>query len=487
MEPLLPLDIRLPRPDSRQRLRSLHHQLRAAIADRRLQPGLRLPATRAFAEAHGVSRNTVVAAYELLIAEGYLLTRHGAGTFVADTLPRQKLRAHRRPAAAAPAEADKRLQPFWRDRRIMQSDHRVAGLRYDFRLGIPEHREFPFEVWRRLTTRATRALQRESLSYDSPQGRPALREAIAAQVSFSRAVACRADDVIVTGGAQQAFDLLARILVAPGRSVVAIEDPGYRPMRMAFAAAGARIVPVPVDHEGLCVDRLPADAKVVCVTPSHQFPLGSMLSARRRAELLAFAHSRNIAVIEDDYDGEFRYAEHPLDALKTLDRHESVFYVGTFSKSLFPAVRLGYVVAPAWAQQALASAKQCSDWHNSLLVQDVVAAFLAEGHMLRHVRRMRRVYEARSRVLVESLRRELGDRLVPFPPAAGLHLAAMCSPGVDADAIAARARAQGIALQSLSRAWAVPPEHSALGFGFGAIEAQQIGPAIRRLAKLIEQ
>ncbi|WP_329955905.1 PLP-dependent aminotransferase family protein [Cupriavidus necator] len=222
-----------------------------------------------------------------------------------------------------------------------------------------------------------------------------LREAIASHVSFARAVACGADDVVVTSGAQQAFDLIARVLVTPGKTVVAVEDPGYPPLRHAFAAAGARLVPVPVDDEGMQVDQLPAGARVICVTPSHQFPLGATLSLARRRALLAFARRHGAVVVEDDYDGEFRHGGRPLDALQTLDQDQLVWYVGTFSRSLFPGLRLGYAVVPPWARDAVVAAGQYTDWHSALLAQDTLAAFMAEGHLARHIRKMRAAYTGR--------------------------------------------------------------------------------------------
>src|SRR5215467_3517016 len=366
MDPVLPLRITLPRQGSRTLLRALHQQLKSAILERRLQAGLRLPATRTLADTCGVSRNTAVAAYDLLLSEGYLVTRPRAGAYVADVLPESR----RHEAARGPSPLERRLNTFWRDPPIMVPGAIRSKVRFDFRLGVSDKRLFPFDVWRQLSGRSLRAFADEPSAYPSPRGRPELREAIAKHISFARAVACGANDVLVTAGSQQAFDLLARVLVTPGRTVVAMENPGYLALRAAFIAAGATVAVVPVDSEGMIVDRLPADAHVICVAPSHQFPLGSAMSVRRRAALLQFAQDRKAVIIEDDYDAEFRFGGRPLDALQTLDRHESVFYVGTFSKSLFPGIRLGFVVAPPWARRALVAAKHLSDVHCSVLDQD---------------------------------------------------------------------------------------------------------------------
>jgi len=472
------LAIHLPPRGSRDLLHALHQQLRTAIVDGRLQPGLRLPPTRTLAAAVGVSRNTAVASYDLLLSEGYLVARHGAGTYVAQSLPHPP--GHGR--AVTEAANDRRLNAYWRESAAIAIEAPSAAPRYDFKLGLPDNTEFQFEVWRRLSARALRTMAKTPARYTDPQGQPALRDAIAKHVSFARAVACRPDDLVVTTGAQQAFDLLARILVTPRRTVVAMENPGYPPARAAFAAAGARIASIPVDEEGLRVDRLPRDARVIYVTPSHQFPLGCAMSMRRRAALLEFAHARGAVVIEDDYDGEFRFDGRPLDALQTLDRAGSVFYVGTFSKSLFPAIRLGYVVAPPWALNALISAKQGADWHCDSLVQDTLAAFIAEGHLVRHVRKMRQIYAARRQRLLEGLQ-AFDDWLQPVPSAAGLHMAALFTSPTQADTIAERARQQDIGVQSLRAFYSGKPK-SGLVFGYGTIGETAIAEGLARLRRL---
>jgi GntR family transcriptional regulator/MocR family aminotransferase len=475
MDPIFDLAIDLPPRGSRNILQALHRQLRAAILDGRLKPDLRLPATRALADALGVSRNTAVATYDLLLSEGYLVARPGSGTYVADMLPRQ-----RAPVPAAPAEGDARLSPFWRmPPAIIRMDG--PAVRDDFRVGLSDKGPFPFEIWRRLSARALRGLSKMPAAYAPAEGRPELRDAIARHISFARAVAAQGDDVIVTSGAQQAFDLLARVLVTPGM-VVAVEEPGYPPLRNAFAAAGARVIGVAVDAEGLIVDDVPADARIVCVTPSHQFPLGPAMSPQRRAALLDFARGSGAVIVEDDYDGEFRFSGRPLEALQTLDRGDCVFYVGTFSKSLFPALRLGFVVTPAWARTALVAAKQHADWHGPVLAQDTLAAFIDEGHLARHVRKMRKLYGERRRQLIAAMAVHCGGWLQPIAGAAGLHLAARLDPAIDAGMMVERALAAGIRTQSLARYATRPGAPNGLTFGFGMIATERIEPAIRRLA-----
>ena len=477
MDPIFALAISLPPSGSRDLLRDLHRQLREAILDGRLQPGLRLPATRALATALGISRNTAVAAYDLLLSEGYLVARPGAGTYVANALPRS---SRLKNPGRAP-EADRRLNAHWRGPAGSLDARPGIPYRFDFRLGVPDHTMFPFEIWRRLSARSLRAMSKAPTAYAEPEGRSDLREAIAHHVSFTRAVACGADDIVVTCGAQQAFDLLSRILVTPGRTTVAIEEPGYPPLRAAFAAAGADIVAVPVDREGLMVDRLPASTRVVCVTPSHQFPLGTAMSPRRRAALIDFVRAHGAVVIEDDYDSEFRFAGRPLDALQTLDRAESVFYVGTFSKSMFPALRLGFVVAPPWARSALVRAKQLTDWHAPMVAQDTLAAFMAEGHLARHIRKMRRIYGERRATLLEALVRRCGDRIEPLQSDAGLHVSVRLNAPFRAGVLSARAADIGIGLEPLDRYAVTKPAPNGLAFGYGMIRSDRIDEAIGRL------
>lgn len=474
-----PLD--LPARGSRQRLMALHGQLRAAILDGRLKAGLRLPATRVLADALGVSRNTAVAAYDLLLGEGYIVARPGAGNFVADLVVRREI-SRATPNKERPED---RLSPYWRSFTSMPALTPLGNFTHDFRLGIPDSRPFPYEVWRRLSARALRNLSKSASLYDFPQGRPVLCNAIAHHISFARAVACEPGDVIVTSGAQQAFDLLARVLVTPGRTAVAVEDPGYPPLRAAFMAAGARVVGVPVDEEGLIVEKLPVDVNVIYVTPSHQFPLGVVMSPHRRAALLDFARTHGALVIEDDYDSEFRYSGRPLDALQTLDRHDSVCYVGTFSKCLFPALRIGYAVAPPWLRTALAHAKQQADWHGDVLAQDTLAAFIAEGHLARHVRHMRKIYAARRDALLDALARYGPSTFQVWPSDAGLHLAARLPASVDAATLAMRAMDAGIHLEALNAYALEPAELNDVGFGLGMIDASRIDEAIDQLARLV--
>ncbi|WP_430392378.1 PLP-dependent aminotransferase family protein [Dyella sp. 20L07] len=478
MHTLLALPIELPR---RGRLQALHGQLRGAILDGRLKAGQPLPSTRGLAVSLGISRNTVVAAYDRLLSEGYVTARQGAAYAVAAALVVRPVTA-----CVASEVGDRRLAAPWRQARLPTAASSLPPVRFDLRVGVPDASRFPFDTWRRLSARALRTLSRAPAQYDTAQGRSALRAAIAGHVSFARAVACQADDIVVTNGAQQAFDLLARVLVTPGHTVIAVEDPGYPPLRAAFQAAGARVVPVPVDAEGLVVERIPREARVIYTTPSHQFPLGMAMSPARRLALLALAREQGALVIEDDYDGEFRYSGRPLDALQTLDRDGAVFYVGTFSKSLFPALRLGYVVAPSWALAAVAKARQLSDWHGDVLAQDTLALFMAEGHLARHVRKMRRIYAERRERLLDGLARHAG-MLQPLAADAGLHLAASLPPHVSAAGIVRAALASDVRLEALDEYVLGADAPNGLAFGLGMIPAASIDDACRRLGQVLQR
>ncbi|MHB8816433.1 MAG: aminotransferase-like domain-containing protein, partial [Steroidobacteraceae bacterium] len=252
-------------------------------------------------------------------------------------------------------------------------------------------------------------------------------------------------------------------------------------MRAAVLAAGARVVPVRVDADGIVVDAIPADAEVICVCPSHQFPLGTALSPARRRQLVSVARQRGALIIEDDYDGEFRFEGGALEALRTPDAADLVFYVGTFSKCMLPALRLGYVAAPAWGMPTLVAAKNCMDWHSPVPIQASVAGFIADGHLTRHVRKMREIYRRRRNALIEGLRRELADWLQPVPSFYGMHVAAIAKPGIDADAAAAAALEAGVRIHALSRYFLGEPDRSGMVFGYGVADLPQIAQGVRKL------
>lgn len=480
MDPIFELSLILPTRDSRKLLRALHHQLRAAIVNGKLQAGLRLPATRKLAILAGVSRNTAVAAYELLQSQGYITIHPGAGAFVADHASGQA----RQDTAISHSRADACVSAFWRNPPALPAPFKPP-YRFDFRMGLSDKSAFPFQVWQRLLLRSQRTLSKSPTFYADPQGQASLRTMIATHVSTIRAVAVPADDIVVTTGTQQALDILARILVTAGQTTVAFEDPGYSPARIAFAAAGAKVVTVPVDEKGIIVEKIPPGTNIIYVTPTHQFPLGYTMSMARRVALLDFAHRHGAVIIEDDYDSEFRYKGRPHEALQNLDHNGSVFYLGTFSKSLFPTLRLGFMLAPPWIRHAVVAAKRFSDWHSPILEQETLAAFIAEGHLARHIRKMRKVYDERRTLLTKAIKRHCSDLLEPIPDVCGLHLTAWVKGNIQAAAITARAEEIGMGLYSLDRYPIAGNGQNGFAFGLGLIQAKQIDEAVRCLAELM--
>lgn len=483
MDPIFDLAINLPARKSRELLRALYQQLRAAIISGRLQPGVKLPATRKLASVLNISRNTVIAAYDLLLSEGYVDSHAGAGTYVANLLRQQRHNNH----SISNNISDTRLNSRWRTPPSILENSDDKEYLFNFQVGAPDLSIFPFEIWRRLSNRALQTNTKIQSSYAGPAGQSALREAIAKYVSYTRAVACESGDILVTSGAQQAFDILARVLVTAAQTIVAVEEPGYPPMRSAFMAAGATLVTIPVDGEGLVIEYLPSNVNVICVTPSHQFPFGVQLSSARRAALLDFASTRGATIIEDDYDGEFRYGGKPVDALQTLDQKNTVFYIGTFSKSMFPSLRLGFIVVPPWAKQALLAAKQLSDWHSPVYIQDTLAAFIHEGHLARHIRKVRKLYNQRREILLHALKHHCGNYLQPIGAHTGLHLTACLNHSLPASNFIKETQKRGIKLCSLERYYLKKPAQNGIVFGYGQIHHYHINTAIYHLASVLNE
>jgi GntR family transcriptional regulator/MocR family aminotransferase len=329
---------------------------------------------------------------------------------------------------------------------------------------------------------ALRASETTPGFYDPPAGRHDLRLAIARHIGISRGISTTADDIIVTNGTQQALDILARVLLAPGEGI-AVEDPGYGPPRQLFKTLGLRVGGVEVDHQGLVVDALPRGIRAVYVTPSHQYPLSVTMTLGRRQALLAWAERNNAAIIEDDYDSEFRFGGRPLEPLQTLDTQGRVIYVGSFSKTMLPTLRLGFLVAPPSLRDALHKAKFVSDWHSSTLAQAALARFIDEGSFARHVRRVTATYRERHRILAEAINRDLAGHLELIPSTTGLHLTALARK-MSADQIveiAGRARDRGVAIQVLSRFAASAVARSGIMLGYGAIPTARIEEGVHLL------
>jgi GntR family transcriptional regulator / MocR family aminotransferase len=494
-KPLFEVSLNLAVKGSGTSSQTLYRELKTAIVDGRLRAGTRLPSVRQAREYYKVSRNSAAQVYERLTHDGLVAARQGSGTYVAQ----QVLKSSRAVETADVPMPAHRLNSFWTDESVtaaigfwrdsVRPSTKTRRTRpVDFRPALVDPRLFPFDVYRKVSAKQLRALQRTPASFRSPQGNQGnfyLREAITKHIALTRAVACGPEEILVTAGAQQAFDLLARSLVTRTETVVAMEDPGYPPMRVAFAAAGARIVPVGVDDEGLIIEDLPRDVGVVCVCPSHQFPLGMTMSARRRERLIQTARARGAVIIEDDYDGEFRFDASPIEALRTGANSDCVFYVGTFSKCMLPAFRLGFVVAPTWAMATLIAAKNCVDWHCSTPIQTAVSEFISGGHLARHVRRMRGIYQERRRLILDFLHTELSEWLDPISSCYGMHVSAVARRSVDVERVADALGRQEIKLHSLSRYFQGPQTRTGLVLGYGAADLPELKRGLVALRKVL--
>lgn len=468
--------------------RQIYGALRDDILEGRLAPGQRLAATRVLASDLGVSRKTVLEAHDQLFAEGYLERRVGAGTFVSSELPDELLQA---PPTRPLVSGEVTPPPI--SQRALEVD--ALGTPVDaeatvpFRPGIPDLRSFPFQVWTRLATTAAGALDASSASYAATAGRSPLRSAIAEHLYRSRGVACEPENVIIVLGSQQGFDLTFRTLLDPGDEVL-VEDPGYMGLRSALRSAGARIVPVPVDEEGIKIDhgcRNTPRARLACVTPSHQYPAGPVLCLKRRLRLLEWARQADAWVLEDDYDSEYRYSSRPLAALRSLDTDGRVIYLGTFSKVLFPGLRLGYLVVPSALVGPFSSMHSTSIRQAPVLEQDIATRFLEEGHFATHLRRMRMVYKTRQDALVDALRRH-ADRWVEVrPDEAGSHLVGWLPPGTDDQAVAAAAREAGLVTPALSSFSLEHRMRPGLVLGYGAFDEHTIEDGVDRLAEVLRR
>jgi GntR family transcriptional regulator/MocR family aminotransferase len=463
--------------------RQVYDQLRSAILAGRLRPREKLPSTRELALRLELSRNTINLAYARLLSEGYLEARRGSGCFVSNLISRS---ADREPAARSAAPEPVGLAARARDLERWIYAVPSRSLPYDFRPGMPELGYFPATLWHRMAGRHLRRLSPELARYDSPSGYKPLRQAIVSYLRHSRAVACEAEQVVVTSGSQQALDLTARLLISPGQCV-AVENPGYPAARAAFLAGGARLAPVAVDAEGIRVERIPRDARLVYVTPSHQYPTGVLLSLSRRLALLDWARKHRALVVEDDYDSEFRYGGRPVESLQGLDRSGRVLYVGTFSKVIFPTLRLGYVVLPRWLLKPFLAMKWIADRHTSGVEQRVLAEFMEDGYFERHLRRMSRVYRERREALISSLAQEAGDLVELVPSVAGLHLAVWLSRKIHPERLKTRAAELGVGLYPLDPYYFGRKGRPGLLFGYSGISTEEIRKGVRRLGQALRE
>ena len=465
----------------------LYQGLRQAVLRGQIRRGERLPSTRWLARDLGISRNTVTSAYEQLLAEGYIEAKVGSGTCVARSLPEELLSA-----AGGPVNVHKRrsrAHSLSRRGRLLSSRPvrvlTVGGRPQPFASGLPDLHEFPFATWARLMARHWRRPGYNLVGYGDPAGYKPLREAIAAYVRGARAVRCETEQLVIVSGSQQALDISARLLLDPGDTAL-LEDPGYPGARVALAAAGARLLRLPVDHEGANI-QLAADvrAQVAFVTPSHHFPLGVTMTIARRLALLEWAERTGAWVLEDDYDSEYRYRGKPLPSLQGLDPGGRVVYIGSFSKTMFPSLRLGFLVLPPELVEAFRRARSVIDGHSPVTEQAVLADFITEGHFARHIRRMRALYEERQSALVEAAGRDLGGLLEVQPSDGGMHLVGWLPPGVDDVKAAERAQAGGVSVRPLSSCSVAKVRRGGLLLGYAALTIPQIREGVKRLAQAL--
>jgi GntR family transcriptional regulator / MocR family aminotransferase len=454
--------------------RQLYNTLRHAILSGALPLGTKLPPTRALASAHGISRNTVLAAFEDLIAEGFLESKAGSGTFVAHiSTPKQQIAAQ---------ELSNRGLTLSGIAVGIPRENRIAA----FRHGIPDFNLFPWEIWTRLYSQVARS--QPNLGYADPIGEPALRSAIAAQVAATRAVRCTPEQIIITSGSQQAIFLAAQLLLEPN-DLVWFENPGYLGARAALLSAQAQIKAIPVDEHGLDVragQKIAPSTRLAYVTPSHQYPTGVTMSHTRRLELLNWANQTNAWILEDDYDSEYRYDHRPLESLQSLDSHGRVIYIGTFSKVLFPALRLGYLIVPSNLSAAFAAARAIQDRGSSTLEQQTLTAFMQQHHFTRHLRRTQKHYLERREVLRSNLEKYIPSlELQGFD--AGMHLCAWLTDGQDDKRISRLASEHGLEVMPISAYSPTPLARGGFLLGYAAVPPKALEEAVQTLASIISE
>ena len=462
--------------------RQVYAALRRAVLAGEFRPGDKLPSTRDLAEQLGVSRTVAVLAYEHLVAEGFAAGRVGSGTYVAPGLSTAR-------RAGTSRTARLRLSRFGSfaaatGATVVFPRPRPNPLPYDFSYGRSVVDCFPFEQWQRLLHRRARRIRVRELDYGAAAGTDALREAIAAHLRRSRAVVADASQVLVVNGSQQALDLIARVLIEPGDEVT-IEDPIYQGTREVVRASGARVHAVTVDRDGLDPAALPEKARLVFVTPSHQYPSGAILPLARRQALLLWARRRNAVIVEDDYDGEFRYDGKPLESLQGLDAEGRVVYVGTFSRTIFAALRIGYLVVPKALAAAFTAAKFLCDRHTPTLEQETLAEFISSGMYERHLRRVRRRNAASRRALLEALAERLGDAVDVTGGGAGAHLVVWPKKRISEETAVAAAAARGVGIYGIAPYFWKRPPRPGLILGYPRLREADIREGVRRLVGIL--
>jgi len=485
--PPIALDYRRKTPMYRQ----LYEWFRRAILAGQMRHGQRVPSTRGLAAELKISRIPVLSAYEQLLAEGYFETFVGAGTCVARSIPEDTLSPHAAKARKGLSEIAQKRGPRRMSQRGTALTHLPAQSWLDnlgaFRISLPALDHFPIGIWSKLVARHSRKPPKGIMAYGNAMGYLPFREAIAEYLGAVRGVRCDVSQVLVTTGSQQALQISAQVLLDP-KDRVWMEEPGYPGACQAFMMAGAQLIPVPVDHDGMNVAeiisrerRTGRGARAVYVTPSHQYPLGMTMGATRRMLLLNWAARTGAWIVEDDYDSEYRFGSRPIASLQGLDADARVIYVGTFSKVLFPALRLGYVVVPKDLVPAFSAARDAADVFSSTLYQAVLTDFIREGHFARHIRRMRMLYLERRTALVTAIRTQMRDLLEVIGDEAGMHLVALLPPGINDIEVSRAAARQGISAMPLSSCYAKPPTRGGLILGYGGTDAHQIHEGIHKL------
>ncbi|MGI9036249.1 MAG: PLP-dependent aminotransferase family protein [Pyrinomonadaceae bacterium] len=474
--------------------RQIYDAIRRSILSGEFHSGRQLPSTREMAKQLSVSRLTVVNAYDQLLAEGYLESKRGAGTFVAEHLPEEFLQSppvkqQKRGAKTSPRPMmlSKYGKNVLRESGTIFRYNRVTPP-VPFQHGLPAIDEFPFDIWTKLASKSYRTVERQRFGYGEPGGFFPLRESIAAHLKSVRSVNCTPEQVIITNSAQQAFNLIGRIFLAPDAEVW-IENPCYFGVKQAFQSFDAKFIPVPLDEDGFNLTaalKKSRRARLAYVTPSHQFPLGLTMSLARRLQLLEWAKNSGAWIIEDDYDSEFRYEGRPLPSLQGLDRDGRVLYVGTFSKTIFPALRLGCLVVPEDLIEIFTAAHALSGSQSPLIEQATLAEFISEGHFGRHIRRMRRLYEQRQEILVSEIKKHLAGRFEVKNLVSGMHIIGWLPDGVDDKAVAQKAALAGIKTAAVSTHSLTSWTRGGLILGYTAVNEKQIKKGVKQLAKALE-
>lgn len=471
--------------------RQIYEKMRQAILSGELPAKSRVPASRTLAVQLGVSRMTVVNAYEQLFAEGYLEGKIGAGTFVAEDLPEELLQAPKiRTVKAAAFSRQLNLSGQGRQMERGLGDlvrEHSANKFVPFQNGLTAIDSFPFDTWARIASRWYRHTSPTTLIKGDLAGFYPLREAIAAHLKSSRGVNCKPEQVIITAGAQQSLSLISAVFLEPNDEVW-IEDPGYTSARSLFALSRTKLIPVPVDEDGLSIKAAfgqSKNPKLIYVTPSHQYPLGVTMSVTRRLSLIETARATGAWIIEDDYDSEYRYSGHPLASLQGLDQNGRVLYVGTFSKTIFPSLKLGCMVVPPDLVDVFTAARMLSGAHSPLIEQAILSEFIAEGHFARHVRRMRTLYEERQKILIDEVKRNLEGLLEMKADDAGMHLVGWLPDNFDDREASQKAVAENISLMPISDHCINEYPRKGLVFGYAAFNEKQIQGGIARLSEVL--